>query len=394
MVFGQQTEADANLKDGKRKSQITPLPALSYSPETGFTIGILGDYYFDLAEGNSAVSMSRFRLISVYSTNKNILFEPRWQLYFKDDDFRIIGRTLIRRYLDRNYGLGNDSNLEVINFAEKNEVWESDTTNFYRFQTRQWFFESAFLKKVANNLYVGPQIETEVVWGLKNDSLQVLENNPSTSAEINASRLTGWRAGIGVNVSYDTRDRQNYPKKGTYIQLSTFEFMSATEFTDVSETAFGDLLFTSIELDARQYFNTFNDQVFAIRGVLNNRFGQKTEEIMYRGLSRFGGNDFVRGYFQGTYQDLNLVTFEAEYRAPLFWRIGATVFGNAGQVYGQHSDFAFDAFHYSVGGGLRVNINKTETTNIRVDYAFALDKNSGFGGKPQTGLYFFLGEAF
>jgi len=393
-AFAQVNNNENNNSNTKRKSQITPLPALSYSPETGFTFGILGDYYFDLADGNTAVSLSKLRLISVYSTNNNILFEPRWELYFKDDDYRIIGRTLIRRYLDRNYGLGNDSNLELINFAEKKDVWESDTTNYYKFQTKQWFLESAFLKKVADNLYVGPQIETEIVWGLKNDSLQILNQHQPTINEIDESRLTGWRAGLGINVSYDSRDRPNYPKTGTYAQLSTFEFMSATENTVVSETDLSDLLFTSIKLDARQYFNTFQDQVFAIRAVLNNRFGLGTESIMYRGLSRFGGNDWVRGYFQGTYQDLNAATFEAEYRVPLFWRLGATAFANAGQTYGQHSDFSFDAFHLSVGGGLRVNINKSETTNIRIDYGLALDKTSAFGGKAQGGLYFSLGEAF
>jgi outer membrane translocation and assembly module TamA len=71
---------------------------------------------------------------------------------------------------------------------------------------------------------------------------------------------------------------------------------------------------------------------------------------------------------------------------PLFWRFGAVVFGDLGNV---SSDFSNDYFYhlkYSYGSGLRVALNKTEKLNLRLDY--------GIGRGHSQGFYFQLGEAF
>ena len=40
----------------------------------------------------------------------------------------------------------------------------------------------------------------------------------------------------------------------------------------------------------------------------------------------YSGSDFdyqkMRGYFEGTYRDENLLMIQSEYRFPLFWRLG------------------------------------------------------------------------
>jgi len=389
LCFGLKAQPTVELQ--KRKPQLTPLPALSYSPETGITMGFIGDYYFDLAKGDSSVSMSKVRLLTAYTTSRQFTFEPSWQLYTTNDIYRTSGIVHYRNYNDRNYGFGNDAESIIINYAEKDEVWEADTTNYQKFWSKRIKIEANFLKKLIPNLYVGPQIELDYVFDVENDSSSIVQETP----DFQNSTIKGFRNGIGLNLTYDTRDRPNYPKTGSYVQLSN-HFFGKWLGSVVTYTALG--------LDARQYFNTYKDHVFAIRLFSNHRFGGDIQNIPIRGLARFGGRDLVRGYFFGTYQDRHFLTFATEYRLPftfleksflpLLSRLGVVAFFSGGQVYGDHHQFQFSDFHLAAGGGLRININKKETTNIRIDYGFGLTPNSAYNNKRQSALYFFLSEAF
>jgi hemolysin activation/secretion protein len=130
------------------------------------------------------------------------------------------------------------------------------------------------------------------------------------------------------------------------------------------------------------------------------------DAVPLRALSRVGGHKFIRGYFRGTYQDHHMLAFETEYRLP-FWREGQSFkpwqvwkrFGLVGflggaQVYRTANQLSLDQFNLAAGGGLRILLNKTSRSNIRIDYAIALRDSSGGAGKRQRGFYFFLGEAF
>jgi len=343
----------------KRKAQLTPLPALSYAPETGFTMGFIGDYYFDLAKGDSIVSMSKVRLLTTYTTSRQFIFEPAWALYTSNDAYRTNGTILYRNFNDRNYGFGNKPESVLINYAEKDNVWEADTTNFQKFWSKRILIKANFLKKLLPDLYVGPQIELDYVFDVKNDSSTIVQE----TQDFQQTSIKGFRNGIGLNLTYDTRDKPNYPKTGSYVQLSN-HFFGKWLGSDVSYTALG--------LDARQYFNTYKDHVFAIRLFSNHRFGGDIHDIPIRGLARFGGRDLVRGYFFGTYQDRHFLTFETEYRLPFTFleKSFLPLLGRLGMV----------AFF---SGG-----------HIRIDYGFGLTPNSKYNNKRQSGLYFFLSEAF
>jgi len=384
-------KAQQATESKKRKTQLTPLPAFSYAPETGITMGFIGDYYFDLAQGDTTVSMSKVRLLSTYTTTRQFLFEPSWAFYLLNDAYRTNGKVLYRNFNDRNYGFGNNVESIIANFAEKEEVWEADTTNFQKFWSKRILIKANLLKKIIPNLYIGPQIEFDYVFDFENDSSSIVKETP----DFQDSTVKGLRSGIGLNLSYDTRDRPNYPKTGSYVQLSN-HFFGKWLGSDVTYTALG--------LDARQYLNMYKDHVFVVRIFSNHRFGGDIKEIPMRGLARFGGKNLVRGYFFGTYQDRHFLTFATEYRLPftfleksflpLLGRLGMVAFFSGGQVYGEYHSFQFSDFHLAIGGGLRVNINKKETTNIRIDYGFGLTPDSTYNNKRQSGLYFSLSEAF
>jgi outer membrane protein assembly factor BamA len=93
----------------------------------------------------------------------------------------------------------------------------------------------------------------------------------------------------------------------------------------------------------------------------------------------------MRGYYAGRFRDKNQGVLQAEYRVPLFGRMGAVGFAGIGNVGPELKDIDFKCLKYSYGGGLRIALNKTEKLNLRLDYGL---------GKHSQGFYLQLGEAF
>jgi hypothetical protein len=70
-----------------------------------------------------------------------------------------------------------------------------------------------------------------------------------------------------------------------------------------------------------------------------------------------------------------MLVLQGEYRMPLWRRLGAAAFGGLGQL-------GLNRFKYSVGWGLRYNINPKERLNLRLDLGFT------------SGTCVTIGEAF
>ena len=87
----------------------------------------------------------------------------------------------------------------------------------------------------------------------------------------------------------------------------------------------------------------------------------------------------MRGYYLGRYRDKILMTFQAEYRIPAWWRFGLVGFAGVGDVASKFAKFKLADFKYSVGAGLRFLLDPKEGTCLRADFGF---------GKGTSGFYF------
>jgi hypothetical protein len=127
-------------------------------------------------------------------------------------------------------------------------------------------------------------------------------------------------------------------------------------------------------------------EVIALQAYGNFVFG----DAPFYALSALGGPYRMRGYFQGRYRDKHLVVAQAEYRRLVWWRVGITLFGGLGDVFGSEtsdstSDRGIRNLKWSLGGGLRFRFNQAEKVNLRGDLGF---------GRDTKGVYFQLEEAF
>jgi hypothetical protein len=99
-----------------------------------------------------------------------------------------------------------------------------------------------------------------------------------------------------------------------------------------------------------------------------------------------GNDDDMRGYYKGRYRDKDYMCIQAEYRRYLFWRIGIAAFAGVGNVNNTVEHLLTALPKYTVGGGLRLKLNRKDNINLRMDYAWGSFSNSG--------LYVYLSEAF
>jgi outer membrane translocation and assembly module TamA len=127
----------------------------------------------------------------------------------------------------------------------------------------------------------------------------------------------------------------------------------------------------------------FKSHVLALRALGNGIGGDPPFDI----LPQLGGDALLRGYYQGRFRDRDLLAFQAEYRAPVWWKLGAVAFASAGQVAPDLGGLRVDAFHPAAGFGFRFLIQEAEGVRIRADFAWGFDVES-------SGFYINIGEAF
>ena len=373
------------------------LPAISYSPETKLTLGVIGYRYLDL-EKTGPTRMSNINFVAVYTTNNQIVAESEYDIFTNENRYRFKGYIGFNKFPDRVYGIGNETVALVREYElENGQIQDSTLVNYLRFGINRFAFRPQVLRKVSGNLYAGvmANIEYQTNYETLPDDFVIV--NSGGILDDPEPFINGFRAGLGLNIIWDSRDNLLNPRTGSYL-----EFMN--QF--YGETLGSDFTYSSYRLDLRKYLNPVSNHTLALRSVMAFT-SEGSTPIPFRGLPRVGGNNFVRGYFRGTYQDRNLLAFETEYRLPFwkddvdapfykFWkRLGIVAFISGAQVYGTVQDAPeFNNFNYAAGTGLRILFNPETRVNLRIDMAWGLTEDSNGPGERQSGLYFFLSEAF
>jgi outer membrane protein assembly factor BamA len=379
---------------GYRKYDL--LPAISYAPETGLTLGIIGYRYLRLGK-KYPTRQSNIDFVAVYTTRNQIIVESNWDIFTDGDKFRFRGFAGYNLYPDRNYGLGNNASAFIREYELDNAL-KTDSTdlNYLNFSIQRITFKPVFLMKLRDKIYGGVRFDLEYQYAMKIIPDQYTFLREGSAISLMQNNNSGVRSGVGLALVYDSRDNILNARNGIFIDYSALFY---------GKLLGSDYTYSYTRIDARKYFNPVKNHSIALRA---NFIFSRTDEMVIpmRGLARVGGHDFMRGYFRGTFQDKNLASFEAEYRLP-FWsddvdaplykiwkRLGMVAFVSGAQVYGYSGNFAFDKFNYAAGTGLRVLFNPESRVNIRIDYSWGLSKDSAGPGSRQTGLYFFLSEAF
>jgi outer membrane protein assembly factor BamA len=328
-------------------------PFAFYMPETDIVIGAGIKRFYNFGKLNDSLTrVSNITGSFQYSLNGQYLLRSQYQIFTNHEKYYITGYLGYSRFPLVYYGIGNDIDMS------KNE-----TVSFNYFK-----FDNVAYRKIGKNSFAGLGWRYFNMFNVKSKLNGMLE-----SGKIEGS-MGSKVSGLNISYLFDSRDNILTPSKGSYAQLIYSIHGGVTGSTHT---------FNRWQFDARTYFKPFakRQDVLAFQGYGILSVG----DVPFNELAQMGGEMIMRGYYQGSYRDKNLLAVQAEYRLQLLKRWGIVGFAGVGSINDAMNHFDLNNAKPSYGGGLRFKINRKENVNVRVDYGF---------GNGQQNIYFFIAEAF
>ncbi len=326
-----------------------PIPFAFYTPETKLAFGAMVILSFKLSEPVNSRPSSITASV-YYTLNKQYDFSLSPEIYFNNDRYLIASELNYAKIIDKYYGIGNDTE----EIAEPN------------YEARNSFIFLKFQSEIFHYVKLG------IVYELRNFDVVDARDNPYLLQGTVIGGEGGLTSGLGMVLTYDSRNNIFYPASGGYYEIATAIF---------SEFLGSDYNYTKTFIDLRKYLKVADDQVLALQ-MFYNFVGGSTP---FYDIPQLGGDNIMRGYFRGRYRDNHYFATQLEYRIRVWWRFGLVGFAGVGDVANKISKFEVSKFKYSVGAGIRFRIDETELWDLRVDIGF---------GKNSSGFYFQYNQAF
>jgi hypothetical protein len=355
--FIQKSSPDQRIK--AQKASFSVVPSVSYSLTTGFQADLTGNVGFY----TNSSHLQNYSAISgdlTYDTKNQKISVFRSEVWFGDNDYKLISDTRWERFPEDTYGLGTTSS--------------EDNTDHIDFKYVRNYF--TFYKKLDGDIYGGVGYDLDYHYGIKQSG-----NIDSTESDFTryGFKSTSVSSGFNLSLLFDNRKNALNPINGGYASIVYRQ----------NQTFLGsDNNWQSLQLDLRRYFRVSerNNDILAVWGLFWFTHGN----VPYLDLPGTGEdtyNNSGRGYIQGRFTGKNMLYLESEYRFGLTDNglLGAVVFANAESV-SEYPSNRFEKVAPAAGSGLRIKFNKHSDTNVCIDYAV------GIGGS--NGLFLNLGEVF
>mgnify|MGYP002779584982 CR=1 FL=1 len=331
-----------------------PIPTVGFAPETGFSYGASFNYFFNATKaGDKDSARESFIWLSVsHSTRNQLVIEPNWQVYTRGEKWFTRGQAGYTRFFERLWGFGN------------NNVGEDDFSDV--------FYERLYLQGV-----LGRQVRRNVFLGMRANTSRMFDavEERSEFATLMPGATESFVNGLGPVFIADRRNHPYNTMAGWYAEASTL----------FHHRAFGSqFAYNDIQFDVRKYWPMKKGGgSLAVQAVANFLPG----DVPWRELTRVGGPNIMRGFFEGRYRGRHLMAAQAEFRQPVGRFLKFAAFIGTAQVGNQMADFSLLHNHrIAGGGGIRILLNRKRQLYFRTDIAFTNDGTRA--------VYFRLGEAF
>ena len=329
--------------------QMTGYPYIFYSPETEFALG--GALILTRRLSADTTVKPSSAMISGYYSAKHsydLFFNPE---FFLEEDKYYLGIAVdYWRFVDKFWGYGNASP-------------DFDSVGYIR---KIFTVNVEFDVRILGPLKIGANYD------LNYTTIEDKQTNPYlTSGSVTGSD-GGTSAGWGLVLFADTRNGAFSPTSGGYYKLA---FVHSVSWLG-SSFQFGRWI-----ADIRQYTQIAEPLVLAAQ-LYASRVNGDPPFYLYPAL---GGDNQMRGYYEGRYRDKYYVAVQGELRWRITHRWGLVGWAGVGDVAGALDNFRLDSFKPTVGVGVRFALDPAEILNVRADFAY---------GKETTGMYFNAKEAF
>lgn len=334
----------------KPRSGWAGLPIFTYSPETHLGLGLFGTHFFRTGPTVERARASSISVVGLYTWRHQLITELIPELYWNNDRSHLWTRLDYRRYPNTLWAVGPrapDSSEET--YSEDRLRWQGRIGQALR-----------------GSLFLYGHFELQHMDLDDREPGGLLDRGALPGAQ------GGFTMAVGPGLAWDSRDHSLAPHRGAFYDVVLMS----------SQPSLGSTYeFTIMVFDLRQYFPIRPGHTFAGNVYIAVQDGQAPFYL----LPQLGGDELLRGYFEGRYRDKTLMLAQAEYRFPIFWRIGGTAFGGLGNVSPTFREFGETAPKWSFGAGLRLMLNRDERLNLRADLGIA---------RGAQGFYVGIGEVF
>lgn len=338
---------DTNKQKDNKKIDFSFLGGPFYSNETKLGIGLVAAAVYRTDPCDSLCIPSDISIYGDVSTSLLFSIGLSGNHISRSDRFRLYYDLDFVHFPTKFWGIGYENG--------SNDFNETDYTEFsIRTKVKT-------LWSLSDNYYVGPSVDVDHVRASRIESDSLLwQGQPFINTSV----------GVGIVLSYDTRDNLTAPRKGILLSLEQKFFPRLL--------GNGDHSFSLTEFSGNFYYPMWKNSSFA--GRIHGRFTYG--DTPWYMLSSLGGSYTMRGYYKNRYRDKNVVDLTVEIRQKIWNRWGVVAWGGVGSVF--HSKkFNFKELLPNAGVGLRWEFKKN--VNVRLDYGF---------GKGESGIIFNINEAF
>ena len=352
------SQHEADSTNSGRTFGVIGTPFLSYAPETEWSFGIAGLFYFHLEKPNKEVNrLSNIFTDFHYTTKKQFSIKSEYDFYFIKDTYRLYGDIAYSKFPFQFFGIGN-------NTLESNE--EDYTPKYTR-------FEINLIRKIFT--IENGKLNSGFRYDFRDDNILKTESNGKLESENIPGKNGGIVSGLGININFDSRDNSFSTTSGEYLDFKSTFYRSLVG---------SDYSFDRFTIDLRKFYSIYildTTHVFAAQIFTDFTNGN----VPFYLLPTYGGENNLRGIYNGRFRDNNSFFLQGEYRFPVFWRIGLAVFGGIGEAFHQINDYSLNKLKFAGGFGIRGSVIPKEKISIRIDFGFS---------KYKSEFYLSFNEAF
>jgi Omp85 superfamily domain len=314
-------------------------PIIGYDDESSLTLGTNSVLYFNPDPSNKEQELDELDLVTTYS-------------------FR--GGYNANADVTKNFGT-KERSLEVVAGYEKSvedyygvglggPVYEGVT-----YSSIDIPFSVAYSFQVYENLYLCPKYD------FHSQEVREIETEsgppPPELVELGTTRASG----IGLSTTYKTTNPGLYKRRGFAVTASSIYY---------SPRLLGSSAFELSGLSYRQYFPVATEMVLGF----HLRFETASGDVPLYCMPGVGGHRLLRGVKNNRYTGNHALAGQTEFRFPIWWRFGGTVFVGAGEATKGMDGFGRN-IQVAGGIGLRFMVQTRQKINIRLDLAYNSDSD-------------------
>lgn len=343
----------------------------AYNINTGFAIGGGYSALYSFDKNDPTLQKSIVNGFFQVSVKGIVAIGVEGHNYMKGDKQRFNYEFSFTHYPSAFWGIGYDTSIS--NYYANRMV-----------DSKQLLvkLEGDYTWRLAKNLYFGPKIDF-----LYSNLYKTHDNIPKGEEHLYPNGLmehflalpdgSGHQPfsqvalGLGVTLTYDSRDFATNAYKGHYFNLQQLGFMPGVN-------KYG---FFTTDVKYQVYTPLWKKCTLAFQA--HGRFNYGNDVIPWIRLASTGNQGMGRGYFFGQYRDNNVMETQLELRQRLIWRFGVVAWVGAINIFHDFNNIYMSKTLPTYGFGLRWEFKPR--VNVRVDWGFTKTGNS---------IVFNIGEAF